>query len=345
MGNAEAKAAAEARFRACLAELGAILLEPYQSGHTPVRVRCAAGHECSPRPGDVMRGGNPCGACAGRSPAWTEARFRARLTELGVTLLEPYRGRHHPHRARCAAGHECSPRPGEVLKGGNPCGSCAGRNSAWSETKFRARLAELGGELLEPSWLGTHVRHRVRCAAGHETTPLPGNVIAGHGICATCARNDPIASEAAFRARLAELGATLLEPYQGNKHPYRVRCAAGHQCSPRPNDVMKGTGICRTCAGNDPAVAEAAFRARLAELGATLLEPYRGSRTPHRVRCAAGHECWPWPRGVRSGQGICLTCAGNDPAAAEARFRARLAELDATLLEPYRGSHTPVRVR
>jgi hypothetical protein len=26
--------------------------------------------------------------------------------------------------------------------------------------------------VLEPSWLGTHVRHRVRCAAGHETTPF-----------------------------------------------------------------------------------------------------------------------------------------------------------------------------
>ena len=34
-----------------------------------------------------------------------------------------------------------------------------------------------------------------------------------------------VRAEAAFRARLAELGATLLEPYKGSGHPHRVRCA------------------------------------------------------------------------------------------------------------------------
>jgi hypothetical protein len=87
--------------------------------------------------------GNP------EAKAAAEARFRSRLAELGVILLEPYQGRHHPHRARCAAGHECSPRPGDVLRDGNPCGACAGRSStAWSEAKFRARVAELGGKVL-----------------------------------------------------------------------------------------------------------------------------------------------------------------------------------------------------
>src|SRR5437867_2051498 len=83
-----------------------------------------------------------------------------------------------------------------------------------------------------------------------------------------------LAAEAKFRARLAELGATLLEPrWLGANTPHRVRCAAGHECSPRPGSVRCGRGGCRVCAGNDPATAEVAFRARLAELGATLLEP------------------------------------------------------------------------
>lgn len=174
--------------------------------------------------------------------AAAEARFHARLTQLGVTLLEPYQGRHHPHQARCAAGHECSPRPGDVLKGGNPCGSCAGRSSAWSETRFRARLAELGGELLEPSWLGTHARHRVRCAAGHECHPRPNDVLRGTGVCRTCSGQDPAVAEARFRTRLARLGATLLEPYHGSGAPHRVRCAAGHECCPRPHSLSFGQG-------------------------------------------------------------------------------------------------------
>jgi hypothetical protein len=79
--------------------------------------------------------------------------------------------------------------------------------------------------------------------------------------------------------------------------------------------------------------AEVGFRVRLAELGAELLEPYKSSGTPHHVRCAAGHDCYPTPGQVRDGIGICRTCSGQDPAAAEANFRERLAELGAVLLD------------
>ena len=149
-----------------------------------------------------------------------------------------------------------------------------------------------------------------------------------------------VRAEAAFRARLAELGATLLEPYKGSGHPHRVRCAAGDECSPRPDNIKQGWGPCVKCGESargrkKSSRAEAAFRIRLAELGAELLEPYHGAHEPHLVRCAAGHECHPRPSSVTSGrQGICRTCAGNDPAVTEAAFRARLAEAGATLLEP-----------
>ncbi|MEW2066673.1 hypothetical protein [Streptomyces sp. NPDC007346] len=221
-------------------------------------------------------------------------------------------------------------------------------SSLLAEAAFRARLAELGATLLEPAWLGNGQPHRVRCAAGHDCTPRPNSVQKGRGVCRTCAGSDPATAEAAFRARLAELGATLLEPaWLGNGQPHRVRCAAGHDCTPQPRSVQGGRGVCRTCARRDPASAEAAFRARLAELGATLLEPaWLGATRGHRVRCAAGHDCTPRPNGVQQGEGICRTCVGMDPATAEAAFRARLAELGATLLEPvWLGNDRGHRVR
>jgi single CXXC unit len=183
-------------------------------------------------------------------------------------------------------------------------------DSVVAEAAFRARLAELGAELLEP-YRNRHSPVRVRCAAGHECIPRPANVQQGYGICRTCAGKDPAAAETAFRARLAELGAELLEPYRNSLSPHRVRCAAGHECAPRPASVQQGDGICRACAGNDPAVAETAFRARLAELGAELLEPYRNSLSPHRVRCAAGHESATRPSHVLAGRGACRFCAGK----------------------------------
>ena len=81
------------------------------------------------------------------------------------------------------------------------------KQAAEAEARFRARLGELGAELLEPQWLGGHTPHRVRCAAGHLCSPRPSGVIRGRGICCICAGNDAAAAEARFRARLGELGA------------------------------------------------------------------------------------------------------------------------------------------
>jgi hypothetical protein len=77
--------------------------------------------------------------------------------------------------------------------------------------------------------------------------------------------------------------------------------------------VRRGGGVCATCAGKDPAAAEAAFRARLEELGATLLEPeWRGVGKPHLVKCPEGHLTRPLPTNVQQGSGICRFCAGSE---------------------------------
>lgn len=342
--------AREAEFRARVQELGGEVLEAEWLGErNRHRVRCSQGHEYAPVPKHVRQGGSICRICSGTHPGMAEAAFRARVEELGGTVLEPkWLGSNRPHRVLCAVGHEGSPRPSDVRQGDGICRTCAVRDPRVAEAAFRARLAELGAVLLEPSYLGANMPHRVQCDAGHSCTPRPSSVRKGSGVCRTCAGRDPRAAEAAFRKRLAEVGATLLEPtWLGVDAPHRVRCAAGHDCTPRPANAVRGTGVCRTCAGKDPKTAEAAFRARLSELGATLLEPtWLGTNAPHRVRCTAGHSCSPRPGHVQQGRGICRTCAGKDPQRAEAEFRARLAELGATLLEPvWLGSVTPHRVR
>jgi hypothetical protein len=73
-------------------------------------------------------------------------------------------------------------------------------------------------------------------------------VINGAGICRICAGSDKTAAEAAFRARLRELGAEpMFDEYLGRSRPHAVRCAAGHDCRPRPGDVMQGHDVCRKC--------------------------------------------------------------------------------------------------
>ena len=210
------------------------------------------------------------------------------------------------------AGHDCYPRPGNVRSGWAGRKTCAGKDPAAAEARFRARLAEMGCTPLYEKWLGRNKPHRARCAAEHDCSPIPSSVMEGHGPCRICARRDKATAEAAFRARVAELGGTVLGEYQSANKKVHIRCPVGHDSYPRPADVANGVGMCHPCSGRDPAVGEAKFLARLRELGATpLYETWRGTERPHYVRCAAGHDCYPRPGNVRQGQGVCLTCVGQ----------------------------------
>jgi formylmethanofuran dehydrogenase subunit E len=183
-------------------------------------------------------------------------------------------------------------------------------SSLAAEAAFRARVADLGGVVVG-EYVNAHTPVLLRCAEGHECSPMPNSVQKGHGICRTCAGCDRIAAEAAFWELVAEHGAIALGEYVNARTPVPLRCAEGHECSPRPNDVQKGRGICRTCAGQDPVAAEAAFRARVADLGGVVVGEYVNALTPVSLRCAEGHECSPRPHDVQQGRGICGECAGK----------------------------------
>jgi hypothetical protein len=178
---------------------------------------------------------------------------------------------------------------------------------------FSARVEELGGTVIEPDWLGANKPHRVRCQAGHACTPRPGHVSRGTGVCRTCAGQDPAEAEAAHRARVIALGGTpLWDKWLGMGTPHQVRCAAGHTRSPRPTSIQQGGRLCRVCAGQDPVVAEAAFRARVIALGGTpLWTDWQGANHPYPVRCPAGHTSHPRPGNVRRGEGLCAACRGK----------------------------------
>lgn len=182
-----------------------------------------------------------------------EARFRALVAQLGGTpLYEKWLGKSTGHHVRCANGHDCWVYPGSVRRGFGLCRACTNvaKVAQRAEPAFLARLAELGATPLYERWLGVRRKHHVVCADGHDCYPEAQNVLAGHGVCWTCVGRNPAAAEAAFRTRLAELGATpLFGEWLGNHHGHHVRCAAGHDCWPRPAGIQQGEGACRKCRG------------------------------------------------------------------------------------------------
>lgn len=89
-----------------------------------------------------------------------------------------------------------------------------------------------------------------------------------------------------------------------------VRCAAGHDCTPTPNNVKRGQGVCSVCGGRNSAAAWQAFRERVGARGGVVLETaWKGKDTPHAIRCVLGHIGHPTPGSVQRGCGICRTCA------------------------------------
>jgi hypothetical protein len=276
--------------------------------------------------------------------AFTE--FLALLEAQGATLLEEgWLGGRTSHRIRCAKGHETTIHPQSMRYGATVCKVCTGRDPQTAFARFRAIVAEHGGVVLDAEWSGNSERLRVRCPEGHVNLLMPITVTQGGGICKTCSRCDPAVAEAEFRAALAERGATLLEPrYLGGTKPHKIRCPEGHIVTQTPNNVRKGRG-CRICSGRYWGKGAEEFVTRLTEMGAELLEPeWLGGGEPHRAICAQGHACFARPNVVKRGGGICKICAGQDKATAEAEFRARLAALGMTLLEPeYLGANRPHR--
>ena len=104
--------------------------------------------------------------------------------------------------------------------------------SCWSRSGLAQMSAIMSGVVT-----GTmHIRRRIMSKVEEESARL----VPGH---------NPAAAAMNFRAQLAELGATLLEPYVDCMHPHHVLCANNHDCFPRPNNVKSGQGICDQCAG------------------------------------------------------------------------------------------------
>ncbi|MFE6054501.1 GIY-YIG nuclease family protein [Kitasatospora sp. NPDC056446] len=311
----EAAGTIRQRFEAKVSDAGGLLLDAWSGTKRAYRVRCSAGHETAVRPANLLSREGMCSVCGKQERARQQLDgFRELVRALGGTLEEEsWQGAASPHRCRCPRGHACTPRPASLKNGQGMCPTCSGGTPETAWQGFLERMAALGAEVLEDSWQGSEVPHRVRCRGGHLIRVWPSGAGKGRGICRICAGLDPAEAEKGFRAAVTGAGGTCLYPaWKGVNTPHLVRCPEGHLTSPRPNDVQQGHTLCRACAGKDPATAWRNFTALVADLGGTVLEgAWLGSQEPHLLECADGHVTRVRPAGVQQGQGICRFCAGH----------------------------------
>ncbi|WP_326659567.1 hypothetical protein [Streptomyces canus] len=189
------------------------------------------------------------------------------------------------------------------------------KSSIQAEAQFRRRVTDLGGTIT-----GAYVNNRtpveVRCAEGHACSPKPYRVILGHRVCLTCPlpsqqQEKPVQAEARFYELVAEQGGTLVGSYVNNRTRVELLCPDGHACSPKPDKVLLGGGICPTCVRRDPKDSEARFRALIAAYRATIVGEYVNTATPVALRRVEGHRSRPVPSSVLRGNGVCFACRGR----------------------------------
>ena len=140
-----------------------------------------------------------------------------------------------------------------------------------------------------------------RCLRGSGARQSLGTLVRGSG----CRRRR--------LARRARQACADLESRQwmrtanGKPVPGCAECVGGEGVSERcGRGAVSGKRRGRASALARSIAAEAAFRARVAELGGAILGPYVTQR-PGRNRCKEGHACWPWPNSVLAGRHICRT--------------------------------------
>lgn len=240
-----------------------------------------------------------------------EANFRSAVEAQRGTVIGEYVNARTKVLCRCREGHDCYPMPtSTTTRGIGICRTCARQDPKVSEAKFRAAVEAQGGTVLG-EYVNTNTPVRVLCAQSHECRPWPSYVYSGGGICAICSGRARGLSGPAFRQRVADLGGTLLGDHVSTNTPVLVRCREGHENRVIPKHVVKGTGICRTCAGQDSRVAEATFLLAVQQYGGEVLGAYVNANTSVLVRCLEGHEVKVQPNNLVAGQGLCRICRGQ----------------------------------
>jgi len=184
-----------------------------------------------------------------------------------------------------------------------------------------------GGECLSPTYLGSQVKHRWRCAQGHEWEARAGNVRRGDW-CPECrglkwSGGKPLtlkALKATARAKggkclspalktlkakaRAKGGECLSNAYLGNEAKHRWRCGQGHEWEACAGNVRRGNW-CPECAGRGGARVQLTLADLQSDAGAQggecLSGAYLGTSAKYLWRCAEGHE-WEAPAAsVRNG--------------------------------------------
>ncbi len=347
--NLVAKKTTQAEVETLFARYGLKVLGAYENSFTPLESKCiTCKNKVHPRLDKVKASGYQCGHCTGRvNPGKKAEEF---VKKLGHTPLEPYKNALSPWKMKCGfCGKTISPRYNSLQQGQlgcKPCGNIRGgakRREVGSKEAIRL-MRESFCEPLVP-YPGSNAPWKSRCMKCDSLIqPRLGGIQSGQGGCTKCG----IASRAKSRTytQTEAIGIALrkklepLEPYRGSNKKWKCKCLrCGKVSSPNFSAIRDGKYGCLWCGKKivDPVAA----RQMMSKAGLEPLVAYPGSDIGWLSRCKkCNREVSPAYGSIRSGQGGCKWCKGNNGKVDPAFAVQTILALEIQPLEPFRTSHS-----
>jgi len=163
---------------------GACLSTEYINSKTPLRWKCAHGHEWEAQPTHIKNRGQWCPVCAGRLSATIDDMRQIAQTRGGECLSTAYVNVDAKLRWQCCKGHEWEATPYAVRKG-QWCPHCA-RVAPLNLEVIQQDAKARGGECLSTAYVNTKTKLRWKCAEGHEWEAPASSIRSGQW-CPKCA--------------------------------------------------------------------------------------------------------------------------------------------------------------
>jgi hypothetical protein len=260
-------------------------------------------------------------------------------TERGwVVLTDNYENDKVEMAFTCLNGHQLNIPP-KNFKRISGCKFCPNKRSIEIKNEFTKKIEILGGKIVG-EYINTNIKVECLCKNGHKCLPVPSGVLKGQGMCKKCAGNCPIEAENKFIKNIEKLGGTIVGKYVNTNSPVECLCASGHKCSPRPDSIRRGQGMCLKCAGLCPEECENKFIKNIEKLGGIVIGKYVNSISPIECLCANGHKCSPTPHSIQNKNGMCSKCC---PEEIKKNFIKNIAKLEGTIVGEYVNSMTKVK--
>lgn len=300
------------RLRRIAAEQGGVVVSSrYVNNFTPLRYRCARGHEWETDPSRVFKG-RWCPTCAAslRREQRREAvvaRLRALASRTGYTLLPPwFVGANDPIFLRCSRGHvwqtSCA-----SFEDGVRCSTCREEDLLG---EMRAIAERQKGKCLATEVPNLKVRLPWRCAQGHRFM-ASGSTVRRGGWCQTCRAFVPGSIGRMKRLARERRGWCLSSKYVDAWTKLAWKCREEHEWRADPASIVEGSWcpICSRFGYSRAKLSIADLHETAQERGGECLaRQYHNNKSFVRWRCARGHVRRALPSRVRQGS-WCPRCA------------------------------------